>query len=121
LPSDPSGNRRSAPIQLDHGCNVEEHFNQIVNQTGDTLREQLWAEGLYRYRRGERANLPRELMADQAEMNERHRSADTAIEDILDRYDAGEFVGKTTAAVREMFPGLDKSVSDVRIGNAAAE
>ncbi|MCZ0942506.1 MAG: hypothetical protein OXJ53_05575 [Gammaproteobacteria bacterium] len=75
LPNDPSGNRRFVPVQLRSGCDVESFMR--VN------REQLWAEALDRHSFGERANLPRKLMADAATVAERHRSKDELIEDWL--------------------------------------
>ena len=75
LPNDPSGNRRFVPVELRSGCDVESFMR--VN------REQLWAEALDRHSFGERANLPRKLMADAATVAERHRSKDELIEDWL--------------------------------------
>ena len=54
LPNDPSGNSRYVPIQCGAGSHVEPYL--------DERRGQLWAEGLALYRKGERANLPRNLM-----------------------------------------------------------
>ena len=65
LPNDPSGNTRFVPIQCGEGSHVEPYL--------DKHRGQLWAEGLARYEKGERANLPRDLMDLQAEQGERHR------------------------------------------------
>ncbi len=71
LPDDPSGNRRFVVVELRHGCDV---------QAAASEREQWWAEALARYRQGERANLPRELMPKAAERAEEHRASD-AMED----------------------------------------
>ena len=46
--------RRFVPIQCGEGSHVEPYL--------DKHRDQLWAEGLARYEKGERANLPRDFM-----------------------------------------------------------
>ena len=73
LPADPSGNSRFVAITLKGGSNVEEFLDQRVDidsrDEPSTVREQLWAEALYRYENGERANLPRELYDLQAKTN----------------------------------------------------
>ena len=73
LPNDPSGNTRFVPIQCGAGSHVEPYL--------DARRVQLWAEGLALYNKGERANLPRNLMDLQAKHGERHRRKDAIIED----------------------------------------
>ena len=73
LPNDPSGNTRFVPIQCGAGSHVEPYL--------DARRVQLWAEGLALYNKGERANLPRDLMDLQAKHGERHRRKDAIIED----------------------------------------
>ena len=75
LPNDPSGNTRFVPIQCGAGSHVEPYL--------DEHRDQLWAEALELYNKGERANLPRELMDLQAEQGERHRRKDAIIEDAV--------------------------------------
>ena len=75
LPNDPSGNTRYVPIQCGEGSHVEPYL--------DARRVQLWAEGLALYHKGERANLPRSLMALQTEHGERHRRKDAIIEDAV--------------------------------------
>lgn len=83
LPNDPAGNRRFVIAQLgDTGSDIEAFYSDQIG--GSTMREMLWAEGLARYEGGERANLPRELRADQRAVNEQHRSADTIFEGLLD-------------------------------------
>ena len=74
LPNDPSGNRRFVVVELRHGCHVEER--------AAAERVQWWAEALHRYRAGERANLPRDLLPLAAERAETHRDRDSAEEDI---------------------------------------
>ena len=75
LPNDPSGNTRFVPIQCGAGSHVEPYL--------DAHRVQLWAEGLALYNKGERANLPRNLMDLQAKHGERHRRKDAIIEDAV--------------------------------------
>ena len=75
LPNDPSGNSRYVPIRLDHGSSVEQYMKDN--------REQLWAEALFRYSEGERANLPRKFAALQAKLNEEHRDSDDMLEDLI--------------------------------------
>ena len=77
LPNDPSGNTRFVPIQCGEGSHVEPYL--------DKHRGQLWAEGLALYRKGERANLPRDLMDLQAAHGELHRRKDAIIEDDVAR------------------------------------
>ena len=79
LPNDPSGNSRYVPILLDHGSSVEQYMK------GN--REQLWAEALFRYREGERANLPRKFAALQAMVNEEHRDSDLFEDLIIEKLD----------------------------------
>ena len=61
----------------------------------DQHRGQLWAEALYRYRAGEPAHLPDELVETQATVTEMHRDADDIVENRidawLDRSDPREF------------------------------
>ena len=76
LPADPSGNTRFVPIQCGAGSHVEPYLAE--------RRDQLWAEGLARYNKGELAELPRELMDLQAEQGERHRRKDQVIEDAVE-------------------------------------
>ena len=75
LPADPSGNTRYVPIQCGEGSHVEPYL--------DEYRGQLWAEGLALYNKGERANLPRELMTLQAQHGEIHRRKDQVLEDAV--------------------------------------
>ena len=75
LPADPSGNTRYVPIQCGEGSHVEPYLA--------AHRVQLWAEGLALYNKGERANLPRNLMTLQAQHGELHRRKDPVIEDAV--------------------------------------
>ena len=84
-PNDPTGNRRFVPVDLQPADQpIEEHFS-AETEDGTTARRQLWAEGLVRYRAGERANLPRELKSEAEAAAERHRYADEAMENVVAR------------------------------------
>ena len=74
LPNDPTGLRRFVPIKLNDPKHATEPY--IAEQ-----REQLWAEALIRYRKGERAGLPFELRAEASKVAARHRSTDEIVED----------------------------------------
>ena len=75
LPNDSSGLARFVPIVLPSGSDVEDYMRRH--------RTQLWAEALHRYRDGLRANLPRDLMPEQADRAEQHRSRDEFLEDVI--------------------------------------
>ena len=81
LPNDASGNSRYVPVACTHGADMDALL--------EAEREQLWAEGLWRYRQGERANLPRALYEAQERATENARSKDNAIEDKLAEFDPG--------------------------------
>ena len=83
LPNDPTGNRRFVPIAVTAG--KVRHMRAWL----DKHRAQLWAEALHRYRAGEPAYLPDELVKPQMTMTERHRDADDVVENRID-----EFLGR---------------------------
>ena len=83
LPNDPTGNRRFVPIAVTAG--KVRHMRAWL----DEHRAQLWAEALCRYRAGEPAYLPDELVEPQMTMTERHRDADDVVENRID-----EFLGR---------------------------
>ena len=70
LPDGPSGNRRFVPI-LVTGGDPEAVQRELDEQEH---REQLWAEALVRYRKGEHPRLPRDLWRAQEDLVERHRA-----------------------------------------------
>ena len=110
LPNDPTGNRRLVSIVLKHGTDVEAYF-------ADGVREQLWAEALYRVReKGERANLPRDLMRMQAERAEQHRERDDAIEDAVSNLPKEPM---TMGKVMDELPDRFKNYKQQRIGTGA--
>ena len=74
LPSDPTGNRRLVAIELGAPDGATEEFIRPI-------REALWAEALYRYRGGLRANLPRELYPARDAAGDRHVPVDETIEE----------------------------------------
>ena len=83
LPADLTGNRRFVPVVVGPaGSRVEDWFDTTL-ESGDIMRDQLWAEALHLYREGTRANLPRDLHPAQAELAERHRSRDPLLEDAI--------------------------------------
>ena len=92
LPNDPSGNSRYVPVQCSHGADMD----ALV----DSERKQLWAEGLYRYRQGERANLPRDLYEAQERACETSRSKDPALEDKLAEIPDGTLLQLDELALR---------------------
>ena len=98
LPNDPSGNRRFVPIPLNHGSNIEAYMK------GN--RDQLWAEAIALYKRGERANLPRDLYAEQTVRAEEHRDRNQALEDAVSKLPTHRdmTIGEIMALLDEM-PG----------------
>ena len=79
LPNDPAGLRRFVPLQLQGDrahCAVEPYIEE--------RRNQLWAEGLQRYRAGVRGGLPFELRRDAARAAEEHRNRDEMLEDKIE-------------------------------------
>ena len=78
IPNDHTGNRRLVPIALkERNCRPEEVL--------DGFRDQLFAEALARYRRGERANLPSDLAPILATTSESHRHRES-LEDLVEEY-----------------------------------
>ncbi len=73
LPNDPSGNRRFVVVELARGCDVS---------AASVDRNQWWSEALARYKKGERANLPRDLHTLAAERAEDHRDRDAGEDDV---------------------------------------
>ena len=101
LPNDPSGNTRFVPIACGEGSHVEPYLA--------AHRVQLWGEGLALYRKGERANLPRNLMTLQAEHGELHRRKDMIIEDAV----AG-ITGEGPVTIKEICSKTFTDPSNVR-------
>ena len=87
LPDDPSGNRRFVPVTL----GIPDTAIEPVMQK---LRNVLLAEGLARYRDGERANLPRSFHALAAEAATRYRTRyeylEEGINNLADTVASGE-------------------------------
>ena len=82
LPNDPTGNRRFLGIEVE----ARQHGAAGVRAIVERDRAQLWAEALAMHRGGVAARLPEVLNAAQAIVNERFRSADVVLEDVLDRW-----------------------------------
>ena len=99
LPNDPAGLRRWVVVTLHSGCHVEKVIPPI--------REQLWAEALDRYQKGERANLPRDLIPTAAAVAEEHRTRDTVIEDAIADTDLSNADGYTLANIAENIGLID--------------
>ena len=78
LLSSPYGWRRFACI------NVGSQARQAIEPWMDANRAQLWAEALDLYRDGIRANLPRELMQDQAAANQPHMQEDMVLSEEIE-------------------------------------
>ena len=104
LPNDPSGNTRYVPIQCGEGSHVEPYLAE--------RRDQLWAEGLALYNKGERANIPRELMHLQAEQGELHRRKDQLAEDAVER-----LITEGPFTIAEICSKTDTEPRDVRAVN----
>ena len=83
LPNDPTGLRRWVPLEV-----AETDQGHVDHVTGwlDREREQVWAEALARYKRGEGAHLPQYLKGPLEERAERHRNVDEANEELVDMY-----------------------------------
>ena len=75
LPNVEGGNTRFVVVECLKGCDVGKYLNGV--------RDQLWAEALNRYRRGETGKFPRDLMGIQKEQNEKYRSRNELIEDAV--------------------------------------
>ena len=80
LPNDETGNRRFVAVRLDP---EEEKAKVCVEEYFEERRAQLWAEAVHRVKAGESPALPRHLAQAQAEANERHRHADSPVEDAI--------------------------------------
>ena len=90
LPPDPSGNRRFVTLTVERtslGPGGVKHYL-------DKHREQLWAEALHRFHRGETAWLPATLADAQTEANRSAVQVDETLEDavtaFLDSWNAGQ-------------------------------
>ena len=109
LPNDPAGLRRFIPVALPNACHVEEAVPPI--------REQLWAEALELHQAGQRANLPRELIAQAAEAAEAHRARDTNLEDAIASADLSDPDGLTVGRIGEIL-GLVSNGEGARLTRA---
>ena len=76
LPNDPTGNTRFVPIECKQGVNVEKYMTENRNQ--------IWLEAMAEHACKELANLPRALMASQAEINDEFRDRDMLAEDLIE-------------------------------------
>lgn len=79
LPDDPTGNRRWVAIQ----CHAPRGHQPRVLRYLDQHREQIWAEALFRYRRGESWDITPELYDAWDAQNAGQTMRDDALEDTL--------------------------------------
>ena len=82
LPNDWTGNRRFLAITVEPGDRGAAGVREVL----DGWRVQLWAEASHLHREGVEARLPDALADAQTAANERHRAADTILEDELDSW-----------------------------------
>ena len=108
LPNDPTGNRRFVPVSCTKGSNMEAFFAE--------QRSQIWAEALYKYREGVRANLPWELAEQQARLNEHHRMRDEVLEDLIGKLPQSKGMSLSEIAVRLELSA--ERISPHRLGRA---
>lgn len=74
------GNRRFVVVWCpDSFASVAGMRNEQAGEVG-ALRDQCWTEAIQRYLAGERANLPRELIPAQAQVNGHFQNTDEALE-----------------------------------------
>ena len=115
LPNDPSGNRRFVPIPCHSGDGWK------VKEYMERNRLWLWSEAFWLYsREGIRANLPRNLYAQQAGHVEIHRTKDNLIEDFVEQLEAEAVKGlpltdiaSRAPSVLQRLPRWDKLISSV--------
>ena len=114
LPNDWTGNRRFLVVEVE----ATERGAAGVRAVLDDWRIQLWAEALHLHREGVEARLPDGLADAQARVNERHRAADTILEDALDSWldDAG---GRDVFTLREAAEGCRMIEPSGRVGRSA--
>ena len=87
IPNDPGGNRRLVPVTV---TGRKEKPERIL----DGYRDQLFAEAIERYRRGERANLPGDLAPILATTSEENRHRESLEDLIEERIGRGDEPGK---------------------------
>ena len=78
LPNDATGMRRFIPIELEEKM----EFSKMIKEV-EKCRDQLWAEAMTLYQKGESARLPKELWDISAEVAERKRGANQAFEEVF--------------------------------------
>ena len=82
LPADPSGNRRFVALNVRAGIDGAAGVRAYL----DGARGQLWAEAVHRYRAGETAYLPADLIEAQTAANAGAVSVDESLEDEILRF-----------------------------------
>ena len=84
LPSDPAGNRRFVPVRVDGPLALPDRIRTELPE----MRDQMWAEGLERYRKGETSHFPTALKSVLASDSEQHEYKDEVLEtDVADAVD----------------------------------
>ena len=76
LPSDPAGNRRFVPVRVQGSDDVPVKIRTDMPE----IRDQIWAEGLVRYRQGKTSYLPTALKKTLSVESRRHENKDEVIE-----------------------------------------
>ena len=84
LPNDPTGLRRFLPVRI-LGCGPNP-----VDECMDSIRDQLWAEAIYRFDMGERPTIDDKMRAVQRRLTEVYRRSDEVVEDLVAKYVAGK-------------------------------
>lgn len=84
LPNDPTGLRRFLPVRILGRGPLP------VNDHMDAIRDQLWAEAVYRFDMGERPIINDEMRGAQRRLTEVYRRSDEVVEELVAKYVAGK-------------------------------
>ena len=107
LPDDITGNRRFVVINLEKSLSVEDIIKLVKK-----YRDQLWAEAVYLYKKGESARLPSTLWDISAEISEEHRGGDIVFEDKFREKIAGASEVILADILKEMKDGYETKIGD---------
>ena len=75
LPPDTTGNRRFVPVRVDGSLNLPVRIRAELPE----MRDQLWAESLVRYNKGEPSHFPTELMETLTSESKQHETEDEVL------------------------------------------
>ena len=103
LPSDPAGNRRFVSVRVDGPLALPDRIRTELPE----MRDQMWAEGLERYRKGETSHFPTALKSVLASDSEQHEYKDEVLEtDVADHgtTDTGAIQGHQCAEEIRIHP-----------------